>query len=108
MSDMASFAWLFRGKGYDEILHEMGVPSHEQEEVELTAATPARVDSVEATTSGDEGGQSEAVSRRARDAGSFSTVLKQVHVHILAAFVFIYVGLEVTIGGGFVMLIVFR
>lgn len=99
LSDMLSFALLFKGKGYEEIMKEMGVSSNEQEEVELTrTTTSARIDS--AGASGDEGGESETVARKARDAGSFSMVLKQVQVHILAAFVFIYVGLEVTIGGG--------
>lgn len=103
LSDMASVAYLLRGKGYEEVLGEMGVPNHDQEELELTrATTPAQIKPAEDATagmSGDEGGESETASRRARDAGSFAMVLKQVHVHILAAFVFIYVGLEVTIGG---------
>lgn len=100
LSDMASVAYLLRGKGYEEVLGEMGVPNHDQEELELTrATTPAQTRPAEDAMSGDEGGESETASRRARDAGSFATVLKQVHVHILAAFVFIYVGLEVTIGG---------
>jgi fucose permease len=102
LSDLISFVVLLKGRGYDEILSEMGAPAQEHEEVELTrAAAPVPKESVAESggTSGDEGGEGATMSRKARDNSSFAMVLKQVHVHILAAFVFIYVGLEVTIGG---------
>jgi hypothetical protein len=70
--------------------------------VELTrVAAPAPEESVMESggPSGDEGGESVTMSRKAWDGSSFAMVLKQVHIRILAAFVFIYVGLEVTIGG---------
>jgi fucose permease len=101
LSDLISFAVSLKGRGYDEILSEMGAPTQEHEEVEVTrTVVPAAEEpAVEAGNSGDEGGESETMSRKAREGSSFGMVLKQVHVHILAAFVFIYVGLEVTIGG---------
>jgi len=98
----SNFVVLLKGRGYDEILSEIGALAQEHEEVELTrAAAPAPEESVAESggPSGDEGGESVTMSRKARDSSSFAMVLKQVHVHILAAFVFIYVGLEVTIGG---------
>ena len=95
LSDMINFLVLFRGKGYETILRDMGVPNVERERaVELTETRVA-----EGSRSGDEGGADETASRVNGEDDSFSTVLRQAHVHILAAFVFIYVGLEVTIGG---------
>ena len=95
LSDVVSFLVLFRGTGYEEILRDMGVPNVERElAVELTETRVG-----EGTGSGSEGGAEETVSRVDGEDDSFSMVLRQAHVHILAAFVFIYVGLEVTIGG---------
>jgi len=94
LSDSTGFVFLLKGRGYEEILREVGLPMHEHEEVELTrTAEPTR------GVNGDESGESETVSRKANDGSSFATVLKEVHVHLLAFFIFIYVGLEVTIGG---------
>lgn len=99
LSSMIVFIVVFRGKGYEEILHDIGVPAFKPEGIEMTNTNEQNRSSLDGGHSGDEGGESEAVSRRARESDSFASVLKQSAVHTLAAFIFIYVGLEVTIGG---------
>lgn len=89
--DLISFTLVFKGEGVEEVLEKMGVRTHEEAEHLKLQRVHARdenadIDEVAETTP-------------RRDSGSFGAVLKQIHVHTLAAFVFIYVGTEVTIGG---------
>ncbi|KAG8772919.1 hypothetical protein FRC20_005778 [Serendipita sp. 405] len=62
-----------------------------------TTATTGEVD-LDAVESASESGDV-AARRKEKEGASFVAVLRQLHVHTLAAFVFIYVGTEVTIGG---------
>ncbi|KAG8814571.1 hypothetical protein FRC17_001074 [Serendipita sp. 399] len=66
-----------------------------EEQEEATPTRMADVDAVESAT----GNATVVARRKEKEGASFVAVLKQLHVHILAAFVFIYVGTEVTIGG---------
>ncbi|PVF98696.1 MFS general substrate transporter [Serendipita vermifera] len=98
LSNFVSFVTILRGAGYEEVLKGMGVS--QQEEIELRnnmSRTESGNDStvdVAQTETGDS-----AFTRSTKEGNTFGIVLKQVHVHVLAAFVFIYVGVEVTIGG---------
>ncbi|KAG8809202.1 hypothetical protein FRC18_004655, partial [Serendipita sp. 400] len=64
---------------------------------ENTTATTREVD-LDAVESASESGDV-AARRKEKEGASFVVVLRQLHVHTLAAFVFVYVGTEVTIGG---------
>lgn len=79
--DLVACTFVFKGKGHEEVLAEMGVSQHEEVELRRTSS------------------RDEEEVRSTRDSQSFSVILRMPHVHILAAFVFIYVGVEVTIGG---------
>jgi fucose permease len=102
LSDMSSFIFVFKGKGYEEVLSGMGVHSNEEEQaLQLEVRQPVRPQNSEE----DDNSEAEEIQRREqiakKEKGSFVEVLKQVQVHLLAAFIFIYVGVEVTIGGTF-------
>jgi fucose permease len=95
LSNIISFATLFKGAGYEEILNKMGV--QKQEEIELQ--NPQSREANNGINADAGGTQPEEGSQSNRDENTFGLVLKQVHVHTLAVFIFIYVGVEVTIGG---------
>jgi len=90
--DLAICIFVLRGKGHDEVLTEMGVPQHDEVELQRPATHNSNQDE-------------EAVAPR-KDSEAFSKILKLPHVHILAAFIFIYVGTEVTVGGWIVTFII--
>lgn len=93
LSNLISFGTLFKGAGYEEILSSMGVSKQEEIQLQRPQSRAEDPRANAGTTQAEEG------SRSSKDENTFALVLKQVHVHTLAAFIFIYVGVEVTIGG---------
>jgi fucose permease len=97
LSNFASFTMILRGAGYEEVLKGMGVSQNEEIELKNDVSRTQTIDTGMAASQAEIGNSSS--SRSIKDGNTFAIVLKQVHVHVLAAFVFIYVGVEVTIGG---------
>ncbi|CCA71736.1 related to tetracycline resistance proteins [Serendipita indica DSM 11827] len=81
--------FVFRGKEYDVILGEMGlVPATSRQDTEANSVTSRGREVAEEKSSG------------------FAKIMKQVTMHVMALFVFVYVGVEVTIGGWIVTFII--
>jgi hypothetical protein len=105
--NLTVLVWRFRGREYDGalvsdltpwpptnftravILSEMGVP----QDVEINLDRNANRGSSQRTAS------VEGIRAAPTQGSSFSRVMKQTVMHIMAIFIFVYVGVEVTIGG---------
>ncbi|PVF98704.1 MFS general substrate transporter, partial [Serendipita vermifera] len=97
LSNFVSFVTILRGAGYEEVLK--GMDASQQEEIDLRNSTSRTESANDAVDVAQTETKDSAFTRSSKEGNTFGMVLKQVHVHVLAAFVFIYVGVEVTIGG---------
>ncbi|CAG8537440.1 12150_t:CDS:10 [Acaulospora colombiana] len=84
--------YTFKGKGYDD-----GVV----EQVEMIVPPTLAEEEVRRQSSEEEGETTPAPPppTNVKKVGMFATVMKQIPMHLMASFVFVYVGVEVTIGG---------
>lgn len=93
----------FKGREYDVILSEMGVA----QDVDFTTERrPGEVSTDSQQVSPQQTSASEGSGDRGVRGVPFSSVMKQTVMHIMALFIFVYVGVEVTIGGWIVTFII--
>ncbi|PVG03284.1 MFS general substrate transporter [Serendipita vermifera] len=106
---LSLIVYTFRGKGYDVIMKDIGLKRDGVvEQVEMIVPPTPAEDEVRRQSSEEEGEPAPPPSPPAnvKKTGMFATIMKQTPMHLMASFVFVYVGVEVTIGGWIVTFII--
>jgi hypothetical protein len=81
-------------------MKEIGARRHEaSDQLELTVPPTPNEEETRRQSSEEEGEVTPPPPTNVRKTGMFVTVMKQTPMHLMAFFAFVYVGVEVTIGG---------